>query len=368
MWRWIPIALVALLIVIALSRFLGAKREVQEEARARAEQAAAERARVQQAERAEERFSPRTSSLLPDLPGEGTGRRLARLLGGDAINEAHRLAPVEVMEYVARHKSNAFSLVTAFAASGDQHYLKLAAERFPDDPLVQSRVLLHDLFPEERQKWIEAFKQSAPENSFPHFLGARELLSAGDAAGAVAEINAAREKTFDDFTQQMALAGEEAYLSAGRNPAEAKVLGSAEVLLPHLRQLRDLGNGLAQKASVYAAAGDAPSQQALLAAGWEIGNQLRADEKAPLVTQLVGVALENQALGSWPDGVAAPFINQTPAEHLAENRNFRDQVRNHTGIFDEWLPTASENEIIAYFERAQMFGELEALKWLKNQR
>ena len=120
-----------------------------------------------------------------------------------------------------------------FAASGDQEYLKLAAERFPDDPLVQSRVLLHDLYPEERQKWIEAFKQSAPENSFPHFLGARELLSAGDAAGAVAEINAAREKTFDDFTQQMALAGEEAYLSAGRNPAEAKALDGRDHQVGH---------------------------------------------------------------------------------------------------------------------------------------
>lgn len=367
MWRWIPVLVVALLIAVGLSRYLGARRQIAAESNSRA-RAAVGQAQNPPYEAGEERRSARGSSLSRLLPGQTTGERLARLLGGDAIQEAHRLAPVEVMEYVARNKSNAFSLVTAFAASGDREYLKLAAERFPDDPLVQSRVLLHDLFPEQRQKWIEGLKESAPDNSLPHLLSARGLMEGGDVAGAVAEINAARGKKFDDFTHQMALAGEEAYLSAGRNPAEAKALGSAEVLLPHLRELGDLGKGLIGKADEYGAAGDAASQQALLAAGWEIGQQLRVDENAPLVTQLVGVALQNRALGQWPEGLEAPFLHQTPAEALAENNRFRDEVRDHAGVLDEWLPTASENEIIAYFERAQVFGELDALKWLKNQR
>ena len=273
------------------------------------------------------------------------------------------------MEYLARHKTNAFSLVTAFAASGDREYLKMAAERFPDDPLVQSRVLLHDLFPEQRAEWIERFRESSPDNSLPHFLSARDLLAAGDVKGALEQIHSAHGKTFKDFTTEMALAGEEAYLSAGRNPAEAKAMGSAEVLLPHLAQMKQVGIGLIEQAAQYGAAGERESQEALLAASWEIGRQMRENgRKGVLITDLVGLAIENRILEAWPEGVDAPFLDNTPAEQLAENQRYRAEVREFTGLMDEWLPGASENEIIAYFERLRVFGELEALEWLRNQR
>jgi hypothetical protein len=269
---------------------------------------------------------------------------------------------------LSKHKRSAFSLVAAFGVTRDRQYLREAATNAPNDPFVQTQVLLHNVFPEERQKWIDALEKSSPENSLANFFRSRELMAAGDVAGAVAEVDRARGKSLDDMAKEMAFAQEEAYLSAGRPPAEAKALGSAEVLLPHLAQFKRLGVDLADAATRYGAAGDTASQQEILAATWEIGRQLREDgRKGTLLNELVGLAVENNVLNKWPDGTDAPFLNRSIEEQKAQNREFRAEVHDVSPILERWLPTASESDVIHYLDRLRMFGEWETFKWLRNQ-
>src|SRR6266850_381847 len=123
------------------------------------------------------------------------GQRLARRVDGVDADEDRLTAP-EIAIYLARNQTNALSLVTAFQATTDREFLRQAAAAFPDDPLVQAKVLMHNLYPEERQQWIDALKKSSPENSLPNFLAARDMMDQANATGALAEIASAANKNF----------------------------------------------------------------------------------------------------------------------------------------------------------------------------
>lgn len=297
---------------------------------------------------------------------EKIGERIVRLVRGDS--DEHRLSMSEVNDYLVKNKSSAFSLVAAFGVTRDREFLKQAATNAPNDPFVQTQVLVHNLYPEEREKWINALKESSPENSLPHFLSAQEHLAKSDVAGAIEEINAAQNKSYDDFTKEMAFAQEEAYLSAGRSVVEAKALGSSEVLLPQLAPFKKLGVDLAERAVEAGNAGDADSQQAILSATWELGHQLKANGRdGTLIAGLVGLAIENIALNKWPEGVEAPFLDVPVIDQREKNRETRADIRQFAPLAESWLPTASESEIITYFDRLRMFGEWETLLWLRRQ-
>ena len=288
--------------------------------------------------------------------------RVSLLMEGKLDRNEYALQPHEVEEFLRQNRTNAHSLITAFAATHDREYLRQAGRLFPEDSFVQAQMLMHDVFPEERQKWLEAFKASAPDNAFPNMLSARERLRAGDIAGAMAEVAAAQGKPFEDYTRRSMVALTEAYMSAGRPVAEANVAGSAEILLPHLAQIKEVSAGLLNYARENPANADAAR-----AAVWQIGSLLREDGGGGiLLTDAVGVAIQNLLLGNWPPDRAAPFLEGTVEEQLAANRAHREQVQMGTALFDAWLPNAPEHEIIAYIERIKAFGEWDALNWLRG--
>jgi hypothetical protein len=362
------IALVVLGIFNSKERAKGDLERERAAAVAKVEAERGSRARLEGTRLGRERFDLALRSGESGEMEESVGQRLARLLNGEEMGGAHRVTREEVEAYLLKHKESPFSLVAAFGATGNIELLKRAATNAPNDPLVQMRVLVHNAFPEERDKWIEALKKSSPDNSLPHFLKAKDLMASGDGAGALEEIRAAGGKKFDDFTKEMAFAQEEVYLSAGRNVAEAKALGSAEVLLPHLAPFKQLGNQLAELAGEYGKADDRESEKTLLRGTWELGQQLvNSGRDGVLITGLVGLAIENKALRSWPEDEPSPFPDKSVADQLARNASIREEVRNVNSLFEQWLPAASENEIISYFDHMRLFGEWESVKWLKRQ-
>jgi hypothetical protein len=287
------------------------------------------------------------------------------MLSNEAPREDFKLTLHDVLLYVTANRTNAVSLVTAFEATRDKEFLKAAAEKFPNDPFVQAKILLHDVFPEDRAKWIAAFKQSAPDNALANLLAGREAMKNGDIKGAIAEIAAAQGKPYDEFTRQSAQGLEEAYLAAGRSIAEAKTLGMAEITLPHLAQLKNFGGEFLELAEKSAASGDVKTQQDLLLLNWQIGEKLRSGrEQSPLITELVGIAMQNASLKKWPTD--APFGDMPAADALAANLAAREDVRNATPIFERWFPNAPDSEIISYMDRIKSFGERDAIVWLKD--
>ncbi len=307
--------------------------------------------------------SPDTAPAPPSPPT--LGERLARM--GTAESQENHLTESDIANYLAQNHTNALSLLTAFQASGDREFLRQAATNFPEDPLVQARVLMHNLYPDQRQQWLDALKKSAPENSLPNFLAARDFMDQGSPTAALAEITSAADKHFDDYYRQSALGLEEAYLEAGRSPVEAKALGGSEILLPQLAPLKNLGVQLADLSADYGKAGDAASQQALLTGVYEMGSQLRDNgNRGTLITSLVGLALQNIVLQHWPEGTPADIIEVSVADQLTANQQYRQNLKADNQLLTQWLPSASETEIVAYLDHRQSLGEENALKWLKD--
>lgn len=308
---------------------------------------------------ATKRQGPSSRSIQPSAPigaAQAQKSRVALLMEGKLDRSEYALQPHEVAEYLRQNRTNAVSLLTAFAATHDREYLRMAGKAFPNDSYVQSQMLMHDVFPEDRQKWIDAFKASAPDNSFANLLSAQERMRAGDVAGALADVAAAQGKTFEDFTRQSMVSLTEAYMASGRSIAEANVAGSAEVLLPHLAQIKRLAEGLMAQAAENPAATQA---------AWQIGTHLRQENGGILLTDAVGLAIQNILLRDWPAGQPAPFLDVSVEEQLAANRAHRQNVQAGTALFDSWLPNAPEHEVISYIERIKTFGEWDALNWLR---
>jgi hypothetical protein len=292
-------------------------------------------------------------------------RRL-RMMSNKAYRDDFKLSEQDVYQYVQAKGSNAVSLVTAFESTRNKEYLKAAVENFPKDPLVEAKALMWlDLSPEERSKMLDAFKESAPTNAFPNLLAAREAFKRGDTAAALAEIAAAKGKTYDEFDRESMQGLEEAYLSAGRTAAEAKTLGMAEVTLPQLVQFRELSHQLTDLAEKAGASGDSQTQQQLLTMNWEIGQKIRTGAGVlPIIEELVGISMQNGTLSKWPGGV--DFDGRAASDVLAANVAARKELQSAAPAFDKWFPTAPDEEIVEYMDTIKTSGERQAMAMLKE--
>jgi len=279
--------------------------------------------------------------------------------------------PEQLADYFRRKGTNAQTLlVAAQVGTNRMEYLKLAGTLFPNDPHVQFAVLGFNAFPQERREWLDRFKQSAPDNSLPAYLSAREYLAAGDRAGAMQELAAAASRPhFNDYTVDAWQATEEALLGADKSVVDAKGGAAIAVLLPHLPMLRTLSGDLETMQKEYVAAGDSASAEALARIGYSMGSQVLDGEGSHFViNQLVGVAIEKRLLGQLPPDAQPDFLGKSVQDRLTELDAFRQSVKTLNSQWVELLERADDAEIIAYFDRMKMQGEYATLQWLHQQR
>jgi len=85
-----------------------------------------------------------------------------------------------------------------------------------------------------------------------NYLLALDYFKSGQADQAVQELVAASGKQqFQDYTLDRMQDDEEAYLAAGYSVAEAKTIPGSQLLLPQLKQLKDVGLSLVDLAKSY---------------------------------------------------------------------------------------------------------------------
>jgi hypothetical protein len=198
------------------------------------------------------------------------------MISSESDRADFKLSEQDVYLFVLAKSSNAMSLVAAFDTTQDKEYLQAAVEKFPHDSFVLSRALVSlELGEEQRAKMIEDFKKSAPANAFANFLAARDAMKRGDTEAALRELQAAKDKGYEEYFRDSLQGLEEAYASVGRPDAEAKILALSDVSIDHLPQIKNLGKQLINSAEKAAAKGDVKTQEEILAANWEIGNKLR---------------------------------------------------------------------------------------------
>ena len=312
--------------------------------------------------RSAERSAPSAESAVPRLV-----QTLIRVMGGD--QEVFKLPPEAVESFLRQNRTNAESLLAAYQATQDPQYLKLAAERHPDEPLVALQIVANNVFPEQQREWLDRLKALDPNNALTDYLSARQFLQTGQPQLAIQELQAAATKPgIHDYLRERIQGLEELYLRSGMPPAEAKVLGMTGLALPMLPQLNELARETLALQQQYAAAGDTASAEALAQYQVLLARHLSQGQGATcLVNQRVGMAMERGALALLEPAQAYDFLGQSPAERLAVLQNQTTRMQETIRWFGQWLPQASDSELIAYIDRVKLYGEPAAIQWLRGQ-
>lgn len=304
--------------------------------------------------------------------------------------------PREVVEaYLQTRQRDMTSLLAAFHALGDTDLLAEAAARFPNDPRVQWTVLSHDLFPEERRKWLDLFKTSAPDNALANYLSAQnlmqnnydeasgkwlfgtdklplqEFLKTSAAQTAINELAAATGKSlFKNFMIEARLDEEELNLAAGRSPIQARLgaYGWGADQMSELARFKSTAICLQELTKSYLAAGDTASAQDLTRMGLALADRLRTGESGKLlIDQLVGMASEALLINAWDGNTSCEFLGgKTPKERQAELKTERAGLRALSAAVEGQESALNESDMLSYLDRQRIYGELEAWRWLQQ--
>jgi RNA polymerase sigma factor (sigma-70 family) len=281
-----------------------------------------------------------------------------------------KLTVEQVKSYLKANRRNAASLLAAYRTTGNPALLEEAMQQYPNDPQVAFEAAFKmDASPAERRQWLDAFKQSDPDNALADYLSAFNYFKAGQTDQAVQELIVADGKPqFQDYLMDRVQDDEDAYLAAGYPVAEAKALGTYQVSLPYLRPLRDLGrDDLVNLANSYRQAGDEASAQAALQMAVNLGQ--RYENGSPggiLLSQFVGMAVERSALGAMDPN--SPYGNngQTAQDRLNQLAQQTAALKGLAQQAEPLVETMSDQDWISYTDRIKSFGHEAALRWLVN--
>lgn len=306
-----------------------------------------------------------TSKPLPaDSSNELSSARLyTRLVNGDVP----KLSPEQIETYLTQNQRDAESLLTAFRASSDAIYLKEAQEKFPGDPRVAYASVFKSNSPEERSQWLERLKQSAPDNALPSYLSALDAFKSEQTDRAVQEVSAASGKQqFQDYSMDFLQNAEEAYRSAGYSEADAKSIAATQLLLPDLKELRDLGRQMVGLANSYRQSGDSASADAALQMDIALGQRFGGYAGEPLINRLVGIAIERDALTTIDPNSPYGTSGQTVQDRLNQLDNTKQSLKSlaqqETGLFERM----SDADVVSYWDRWRAFGYEPTMHWAIN--
>lgn len=306
--------------------------------------------------------------VKPESPTEESkAAHVIALLENGGTN---KLTAEQLAGYLRENQRSAESLLAVFRATEDKAFLEEALAKFPDDPQVNFTALFRSDTPEEKQQRIEALKKAAPDNALANYLAAQEAFKSGNTDLAVKELMAASGKTgWQDYSKEFIQSAEDAYRSGGYSESEAKALASVGLLLPHLQELKNLGQSGTELAKLYQQSGDYDSALALRQATLALGQSFEADSTGgALLKSLVGINIQNMVLRSMDPASIYDDSGRTVKDELAALQERRNALKELGKQVDSVYLTLTEREIISYFDRMKTFGELAATQWLVNRK
>jgi hypothetical protein len=280
------------------------------------------------------------------------------------------LSAAQAAAFVKENQGSAASLLAAFRTSLDSAYLVEAMQKFPNDPQVALEALFKaGLSSAERRPWIEALKQSAPDNPLGNYLSARDYFNSGQIDLAVQELAAASGKAqFSDLTLERMQMDEEAYRFSGFSEKDGKTAAMFRLELPQLKDMPDLAKSMIELSKNYRQSGDAASADAVVEMAVKLGEQFRNSEKSLLVNQMLGIGIEVSALDLLDPSAAFGADGGTVRDRLdvlkADKAEMSNLVRQTVPLQDQM----STQDWVGYLDRMKLFGEQNAMRWLLAKR
>ena len=304
------------------------------------------------------RSAPTVAAVPAEHPAPTNS--IARLM---KMQDVPKLTLEQVAGYLAENHRSVESLLGALRATGDKSLLEEAKEKFPNDPRVIYEAAWRSDLPEERRKWLDALKDSAPDNAMGNLLSAAQYFKSGQSGQAVQEVIAAGNKPIQDYSIDFLENAEEAYRAAGYSEGEAKAIASMSLLLPQLAQFKQVGVGLADTAKAYAQGGDQASAQASLEWARDLGQRLNDAGSTTLIQNLVGLAIQQIALNGMDPNATLGDAGQTVQSQKDAVQAQRQAIKTLAQQSEAILQTMTDQDLEIYFDRMWWFGEQGALRW-----
>jgi hypothetical protein len=286
-------------------------------------------------------------------------------------NKVSKLTLAQIAPYLQANGRSAASLLAAYRTTQDPTLLAEAMKKYPKDPQVDFAAANRlDIPAKERRQWLDAFKQSAPDNLLANYLSALDHLKGGQVAQGVEDLAAASRKAqFLDYSRDSIQADEQAYLAAGYPPGEAGMLANTFLAEPQLVSVKELGKQLVDLAASYQRAGDESSRVAALQMAVEMGKRL-SDPSAgeTLLRQTVGISIERTALSAMdPAGSYGP-AGRTVQQRIDELLQQKEAIHALTKQADPLWKTLSDQDWADYHTQLAASGEEMAIRWLVSNR
>jgi hypothetical protein len=288
----------------------------------------------------------------------------------EQLASGKKLSHRQIAPFLQAKQRNAESLIAAAQATGDLDLLREALEKYPHDPRVNFTACFafkDKVLPGERRQRLDALKQSAPDNALANYLSAQDYLKSGQTDQAVQELVAASGKPlFQDYYSGFVQNIEDAYRAAGFSTLESVTLAYGQPL-PHLAELKGLGDNLTKLANLYRQAGDDASANAALQMGVALGRQVsQPSGQSPIIAEFVGTAIERQILAALDPASPYDGSGRSVKDRLSELSQQREDRGKLVKSGQNLLSKLSESDLIGYYDRLKASGELEAMRWVMS--
>ena len=310
-----------------------------------------------------------STTVEPATPESNLIALLIRLFGTNGIPD---VKPEQLETYLKENHRSAQSLLAATRVTNDKSFLREAMEKYPNDPRVAFEAYFrggsydrNQPASEESRKWLDALRQSDPNNALGDYLSARDHFKSGQTELALQELQAASGKSqFRDYSLDFLQSAEEAYRAAGYSELAAKSAAGSNLLLPTLYELKQVGLSMADLANQYRQAGDAQSAQTMLQMESNLLDRFNGPDQFPLINTLVGIAIEKNLLGTMDPNAAYGAPGSTVQNRLDALNQQRADIKVLVQQSDALLPTLSDQDLVNFRDRERMFGAAAAMRWV----
>jgi len=282
-------------------------------------------------------------------------------------NQVPKLTLAQIEPYLQANGRSAASLLAGFRTTTNASLLTEAMEKYPTDPQVAFAAAIRLNVPaDERRPWLDAFKQSAPDNLLANYLSALDYLKTGQVEQGVQDLTAASRKTqFLDYTKDSIQADEQAYLAAGYPPGEAGMLANTFLAEPQLVAVKQLGGELIDLAASYGASGDESSRMSALQMAVDMGRRLSEPSAGEtLLRQALGISVERAALNALDPTSSYGTAGQTVQQRLDELVQQKQTIQGLAKQADALWRTLSDQDWVDYHSQLAAYGEEMAIRWL----
>jgi hypothetical protein len=294
-----------------------------------------------------------------------------RVRSSDLAGAQHllpNLSTEQIEAVLEANDRNTSFLLAAARFSKNDDYLFEAAENDPHNPEVQAAILDGWLFkddpPPEVEGWIEALRQSAPDNPIGDYYAAYYALKKGDKDETRMAVERAQGKdAFDDFTA-VRVTNSMAFLRQAGTPEIGMALSLYSTLLPHLGPLREVNKEMIAESKSEAEAGRTKEAEHYAQLADQIGSSMSQATHLFLINELVGIAVGLAALDNQKKLAGDTVDPQLIGRH-EELMNRRLEIKDVAGLLDPQKMTL--DQVINHTHNTMDYGELEALRLLEKE-